>query len=499
MLLLGQQKVASNATAPTSVSVNVAAAARNQVIEQSEQLVVAKGVKKVNLTFAVSTQEYPYYVTQQSIYNDVWSVGVLTSTGVSLYDLTRQVNSQLSAFPTWLTNGSTGPIKVEIDITALTLNAAATLILKASSVNIGDGALTTVVNAVLDAAEQLGIGDISPDTVAGNNDGRYYSVPRPGAANVLQRTFNVVVTKPSGSSLTGMTVDLLDSGGSTPMQVLPETAPGQDGVTVVDQADTSVTLKVRVTTKTPKSSVAGTPPSTRDLGYRFTVKGIDTSSSQISDQKDVSGRRSLWKMPDAIARYGSRDAGGDEWSARGTYEWMVTNAALLREVNDVSGEHGRQIGHQTHAKGTDIDSYHFYLFPGVTTGAGQGAVNHSKLIADVVTAFGTVATPAPPQAAVDASNRVAAWLGATRAGLTSLAANAAVQQVIHCRGLAGSGLSSGWCETLLTAGKVSRVSGVPPASKVLDFGSNYVNAKMDNNNVHDDHVHVTLKPASVNE
>ena len=88
-----------NVNDPTSVSVSVAAAAQNQVIEQSKQLVVAKGVKKVNLTFNVSSREYPVYVTQQSIYNDVWSVSVLTSNGASLYDITRQVNSQLNGFP----------------------------------------------------------------------------------------------------------------------------------------------------------------------------------------------------------------------------------------------------------------------------------------------------------------------------------------------------------------------------------------------------------------
>lgn len=495
---LDQHKV-TNAADPTSISISVAAAAENQVIEKSKQLVIVKGVKKVNLTFSVSSREYPYYVTQQSIFNDVWSLSVLTSTGVLLYDITRQVNSQLSGFPAWLTSGTTGLIKVEIDVTALALSENTTVILKATSVNIGDSDFPTVVYATLDSAEQLKIGDITPDIVAGKNNGTYYSVPRPGSTNALQRTFNVVVTKPSGSTLTGVTVDLLNNAGDVLMQVLQDTAPGQDGVTIVAQADTSATLKVRVTVKTPASNVAGTPPPTRDLGYRFSIKGIDSDSTEISDQKDVSGRRSLWRIPDVIARYGSRDVGGDEWSARGTYEWMATNATLLREVNDVSGEHGRQIGHETHAKGTDIDTYHFYLFPGVTTGAGQGAVNHSKLMADLITAFGTVGVPTPPDAAVDAKNRVAAWLGATRTGLANLAANAAVSQVIHCRGLAGGGLPAGWCETLLTDGKVSRVSGTPPTTTVLDFGSTYVNAKMDNNNVHDDHVHVTLKPASVNE
>lgn len=93
-----------------------------------------------------------------------------------------------NGFPTWLANGTTGPIKVEIDAATLTLNASATLILKATSVNIGDDFLTTIVNANLDAAEQLKIGDITPDTVAANNNGTYYSVPRPGATNVLHRT-----------------------------------------------------------------------------------------------------------------------------------------------------------------------------------------------------------------------------------------------------------------------------------------------------------------------
>ena len=491
------------ATDPLSVSVSVTAAAQDAQIEQSAQLKVPKGTKKLVLTYTVQSDEYPYYVTTQSIYNDVWSLSVLDAGGASLYSITRQVNSQLTQDPVWLSDSTTGQIKKEFDVTAIAASADVNVVVRATAVNIGDDQLPTRVVAKLDAGPQLVIGTITPDEVNSVNDGTFYSIPRPGATNTYQRQLKVEISKPQGATLSTVGIELRSDADASLMQLLPDTAPGQDGVEVVSQDDTKATLNVRVTLSTLASTVAGAPPPTRDLTYRIKAKGTDANGAALSDQKDVTGKRSLWRMPDGIARYGSRDVGGDDWAARGTYDWLTTNLSLIRPINDISGEHGIDLGHLTHARGTDIDMYHFYLFPGIGTGPGQGLANFNSLKADVIAAFATLGTPPISPEATAAKGRVAAWVTATRTGLTNLAANAAVATVIHCSGPASQGLPAGWCRALLTTGKATRTTAVPnapPLVQTVDFGGGaYTNNKMANNNIHNDHIHITLAPGQIAE
>jgi hypothetical protein len=370
-------------------------------------------------------------------------------------------------------------------------------------VNIGDSALPTRVVATLDASPQFVIGTITPDEVNSVNDGIFYSIPKPGATNTYKRQFKVEISKPQGATLSTVGVELRSDNNVSLMQLLPDTTLGQDGVEIVSEDENQATLNVRVTVTTVASTVAGTPPLTRDLTYRISAKGTDANSVAISDTKDVTGKRSLWPMPDGIARYGSRDLGGDDWAARGTYNWLTTNLALIRPINDISGEHGIDLGHLSHANGTDIDTYHFYLFPGIGTGPGQGLANFNSLRADVIAAFATLGTPPIPPEATAAKGRVAAWIAATRIGLTNLAANAAVATVIHCSGPASEGLPAGWCKALLTTGKATRTTAVlnaPPLVQTVDFGGGaYTNIKMANNNIHNDHIHITLAPGQIAE
>jgi hypothetical protein len=479
---------------PTSVTVSATGGARDVLAQNSAELVVKKGVKKVTLRYTVFTAEYPTYVLQQSIYNDVWSVSVQGGNGAGLFDITRQINSQLFQEPVWQANGATGEIKQEIDVSALTASADTTLIVRATSVNIGDGLLATTATATLDASEPLLIGTITPSAMPADtaNDGSYYSIPRPGAANTLTRTFTLELTKPSGSTLTNVKVELRSGAGAALMTVLPETAPGTADVVVETLTDTTAKLKVRTTISNPASTVASVPPPTRDIAYRFTVKATDSAGNQLSDEKDASGKRALWRMPDGRPRYGGRDDGGDDWAALGTYNWLVTNGALVREINDVSGEHGRNIGHASHARGTDIDMYHFYRFPGAVSGGD----NYNRLAADLVLAFQTLQVP-PPAAATAAFGRVAAWLADTRTGLTNLAALGSVSQLIYCSGGATNGLPAGWCAGLIQTGNATRtVAGQP---QTLAFGGTFANAKLRYRNDHNDHVHITLNPGAIGE
>jgi len=482
---------------PTSVNVQAVAGAQDAIVQDTAQLTVKKGTKKVTLKYTVFTVEYPTYVLAQSVYNDVWSLSVLAGTGASMFDITRQINSQLTQEPVWRADGSTGELKQEINVEALAAAADTTLILRATSVNIGDSALETIVNATLDSTEPLLIGTITPDAnPATANDGSYYSIPRPAGRNVLHRTFDVELTKPSGSTLTAVTLELRDGAGSVLQTALQDVAPGGAGVSVVTQNDTSAKLRVRATIDNPASTIASQPPPTRNLTYHFIVKGTSAEGLELKDEKDASGKRALWRMPDGIGRYGGRDDGFDDWAARGTYNWLAANSGLIREINDISGEHGRNIGHATHGRGTDIDTYHFYRFPGAVSG-GQ---NYDLLRADVVAAFGTLQNPAPP-AATTAFNRVAAWITATRNGLTSLANLNTVSQLIYCQGVAANGLPAGWCSGLIRTGSVTRTVAGPngPVNQTLNFGGNFANAKVVYRNDHNDHLHVTLNAALIDQ
>lgn len=482
---------------PTAVNVSAVAETQDAIVQSTAQLIVKRGTKKVTLKYNVSTEEYPSYVQSQSTFNDVWSVSVLAATGASLLDITRQINSQLTQEPVWRSDGSTGEIKREIDVEALAAAADTTLILRATSVNIGDSQLATSVNATLDASGTLLIGAITPDaSPASANDGSYYSIPRPAGRNVLHRTFDVELTKPSGSTLTAVTLELRNGAGTPLQTALQGVAPGGAEVSVVTQDETSAKLRVRASFDNPASAIASQPPTTRDVTYHFIVKGMSAEGRELKDEKGASVKRALWRMPDGIGRYGGRDDGFDDWAVRGTYNWLVANSGLIREINDISGEHGRNIGHATHGRGTDIDSYHFYRFPGAVSG-GQ---NYDLLRADVVAAFGTLQNPAPP-AATAAFNRVAAWITATRSGLASLAALNTVSQLIYCQGVAISGLPAGWCSALVRIGSISRtVAGsTGPVNQTLSFGGNFANAKVIYRNDHNDHLHVTLNAALIDQ
>lgn len=78
-------------------------------------------------------------------------------------------------------------------------------------------------------------------------------------------------------------------------------------------------------------------------------------------------------MPDGLPRFGPtvgpRDPGGDDWCVPSTYAWLDAHRPLLTPINDIPGEHARDLEHLEHETGRDIDMFHIYVFPG---GAGSG-------------------------------------------------------------------------------------------------------------------------------
>lgn len=460
-------------------SVSVVAGVQNSPISQTVTAVVPKGTKTLTLTYNVSTDEYPTYVLSQSIYNDVWSIRVTGgSEGKQLFNITRQINSQLSTPPVWQSNGSTGQIQQEFNVESLTVNSDANFTLFASATNVGDSILPTQVSASL-GGKSLKIDSITPDMVVPTiGDSSFYSIPRVGGTNTFQRFFILKVTKPENSQVTQVVETLLDQSGNSLMEIVNQ-APGGPNSNVQEVNDS--TLRVRATLNNQPSVVASEPPVTHLLKYRFKVVA-KVNGGTAQDEKDSGNRKGLWRMPNNFARYGGRDQGGDDWCSRGAFKWLEANRALITRIDDISGEHARNIGHpSSHRYGTDIDMYHFYTFPNATSGTD----NYNRLAADVRLAA---------QGNGEARNRVVAWVNATRTGLRALAALPTVNRLLYAIGSAGGGLPEGWARALIQSGATT-VNG-----QNFNLGlTTWSEAKVTYNAVHNNHVHIALNRAAIGE
>jgi hypothetical protein len=243
----------------------------------------------------------------------------------------------------------------------------------------------------------------------------------------------------------------------------------------VQQLDPS-TLKVRVTMKSNPSTVNSQPPPTEQISYGFKLT-LQQNGTTSSAQKESTARNSLWKMPDGFARYGIGSVGGNDWCSHGAYLWLQANAQLVTRIGDISGEHARYIGHQTHQYGTDIDIFHFYRFP-----------NYFRLQADTILAFQTNSSdPTVAANALAAQQRVTNWVTASRTGLDKLAASQVVANLLYVRGFAANGLQVGWARDLLQTGQTTLMG------QTLNLGIGaWSNSKVIYRLDHYSHIHITL-------
>ncbi|HEX7149903.1 MAG TPA: Ig-like domain-containing protein [Thermoanaerobaculia bacterium] len=352
------------------------------------------------------------------------------------------------------------------------------------------------------------ITEIKPDVVSPANppvdgDTKYYSIPSSfgPTTNTMARTFRMKLTgRPPNSVVTKVKVTLV---GATPNG-------SRDLATVYDGAvdGTNATLngdalRVRVTFHTLASQLAGRPPDAHTISYRFdvtaTIGGRAVSASAVTPTP----RFALWRMPPTLTRYSTRDAGQDDWSSKGTYQWLTDNQTRLKAINDVSGEHGKCIGHVSHTQGTDIDMFHFYTFPG--NAHQHGGTNYEKLKTYFSSAAGGNA---------EAKEQLIAWAKATRTGMEPLLSDDRVSKVIYVSGGSRTATrkrpdgtkyqvpietsyEAGFGEKLLKTGK-AKYNGT-----TVDLGiGDWTPAKLENyrpRNDHNDHVHITLSPEKMGE
>lgn len=464
--------------ATQSASVNVLAGSEGVAVTDSESLTVPEGTETIALEYNVASAEYPFFVLSQSIFNDVWTLVVVSASGGQLFQITRQVNSMIFIPPFWQANGTTGTITEELDVSGLTGSGDVEVVLSASATNIGDSILPTGVTAIVDFEPQLTIDEVNADTVTPTDgDSSYYSIPRPGETNTNERIYTLEITRPDGLEITNVTAKLLGQASTNELMTLVDEAPGM----LVTEVDDD-TLEVVVTnTGSNPSTVASTPPPLHNIVHRFTVEG-DLDGATAMDEKDSNPRRALWMLPDGVPRKGFRDPGGDGWSAKGTYEWLVTNLALVPRVDDISGEHARDIGHTTHARGTDLDTFHF---TDLTMGTFNGTNNYDAFRDRTIEALGGDA---------DARATVLGWINDSRDGISDLAALNTVAQLIYHRGAATTVLPADWAQTLLETGTLTDNMG-----RTLDLGiGTWTEAKARFQNDHNNHLHIDLNDTALN-
>ena len=331
--------------------------------------------------------------------------------------------------------------------------------------------------------ERVAITTATPDVVVPTNgDSSYYSIPRIGEVNHSQRQYTLGIEKPANSTVDEVSVDLRV--GNNEVRVLDE------GIGAAVREISPTQLAVRVTWQGASSTLVTTPPPARSLSYRFRLKVRLQDGTLAEAQRDSDLRNALWRMPNGLARYGVRDPGGDDWTSERGYSWIDANRGHLTSIDDVSGEHARDIEHRSHFRGTDLDIFHFYTFPGAISGLS----NYELLRDDVVAAF------TGNQAARD---RVRAWVAATRAGLDQLLALNTVARLYYAVGSPHAteitvtgvtiplSLPHGWARELLQTGIVTSGAG-----QGLNIGSgpwgNAASQKTSYNSVHNSHIHVDL-------
>lgn len=466
-----------------TVNLRVGAGAANQQISGSQTLTVAEGTRRVILRYIVTTQEYPHYVNQQSIFNDTWSLSVYArQSGQQIFNIARNVNSQLRNAPVWLADGSTGYIDESFDVAGLTAQGSTELLLAATATNVADSYLPTIVSADLsDDPDRLIVKEVSPDRLASTNgDHNSYSVPLQGENNSLARWFTLTVDKPDGSQITRVRAELQHGSGTIAGGQIFEEGTGANVQVISD-----TTLRVRVTFHAG-GTVSTVPPPAHAITYKFTVFAHLPDGTEVSGHAISATKRALWRMQaywrDPARRYGMRDQGHDDWLSARTWEYLNRHGALLTRIDDISGEHGRDIGHTTHDVGTDIDLYHVYQFAGATSGGD----NYNRLRNALIRVLSL-----PSEQTASERAAITSWVADTRSRFAAILSHTDAQAIYYAVGTghtaSGISLARGWARTLLVDGAVA-ASGKQFETGLGAWG--YPQNRLAYDAVHNSHFHV---------
>jgi hypothetical protein len=488
------------ASGPYGNVIDTTAGAQDTPSGQSMAYSIPVGTTSIDILYQVCTQEYPTYVDAQSQYNDLWSVNAVDSSGKVLLSASHSVNEQLTAQPVWGPDGCTGVID-----TPVTIAAGASVTLSISATNIGDDQLATTVTAIVSTGGlSIKTFALQPwTTVSGGgctstassqntsnivvcqsaNNGDYIAIPASGSLNTFARPAMAVLQN-TGSALptiSNVEVDLVDLSGNK-LDTLINEAPGD----LVQQV-TPGALTFPITYTGTKTSGVATPP--ERITYLLTVSGTDQSQNPVTASANLTVFNTMIRATAhgvSLGRYGVRDLGGDDWTTQNGINWLTTNSALLTRFDDVSGEHGRNLGHRTHGKGTEVDIFQF-----LSLNSTSGLLNYNSLRDAAVKA-----------AAGDSTSiqTVANWVKTNRTGIAALMAAPNVSYIYAGVGTCFSTLSQGWLESAMLSGTLLVFNGTgsactavgPPNTVDLGVGPWSPPGNITFNTVHNSHIHIGL-------
>lgn len=315
--------------------------------------------------------------------------------------------------------------------------------------------------------------DLEVTKIQGSN--KLVSIPDYGGANTysVRVHFRIASDAVQPEDIEGLEGKLLLGNGDDYLVARSQTGKGM----FTKEGDDRFSVLVTFNDPNPNRSPVpdGTPPA-HTIRYLFEVLAAKKDGVAYAAATRTPTYRSLWKVPKSIPRYGKRDKGGDNWAARGTYIWMMENRDLITAYDDVSGEHGRNIGHVTHKLGTDVDLY-FFGRSLVTPRWGTGSYRKLAALAEKALAGDQTAR-----------RRVDEFFQAQRDGLRRLSAQEEVALVIFGDGAATKVLPNHWVRDLLCKGRITdrkervlelREEGCPEGIRYADDHNNHIHVKLD--------------------
>jgi hypothetical protein len=280
--------------------------------------------------------------------------------------------------------------------------------------------------------------------IVGSSDGTVNTFHRPATAT-LQFDDTAPVT------VTNVELDLADASGN----VIDTLFNGPIGGSVTQPDPHTLTLDLTYNSGTKASSFTDRTVIPDQVSFNLIVTGTQNGASAASQNNSFIFNSLVPATSDPVVaglgRYPKDPLGGGDWAKNETVNWMDGNAGLLNKFNDISGEHGRNVGHKTHNSGTAIDIFQFDPADG-----SSGAANYAALasIANAA-AGGDVASQA----------QIATWVQENRAGLDALFNTGSVTKVYIGRGTQIQNLAISWEKIAMETGQLAVASGT-----MIDLG-----------------------------
>jgi hypothetical protein len=352
---------------PSEVNVlSVSGAGMNVTVQDEKSVPISAEAKTIVVKAVITTAEYPTFCSQPgNKYNDTWSFS--WSCAGSGNQASGLVNSSHSATGTRIYEDL-----VDVSNQAATGNLVCKI--RASTVNIGDGAYPTSVT--ISVEEKAGIAirkayhksGLFPDREPDLGNGRFnIGVPlASGLTPGVRRPWILGVDYgPKDADIKSMKVELQYNGAKYVIGDIQDVQNESNGFVMA-----TLTLTEGVPLTPAGNQLANIlvtlTGEVKGVSYTSQPKAMLFSNKQDSVQP-LFEINSLYTIP-ASRRFGERNLaeGSDGWGRVDMLTWLTSASWNTLPFNDISGEHawqnakGRSLGaHVSHKGGYDVDARYF--------------------------------------------------------------------------------------------------------------------------------------------